>query len=170
MASIDDQKAESHDLLADGPFAYNVPASAARSLRRSERINLVVLAVASYVVQLALIATITGGVFFVLGLIVLNQDVQARLTNGMTAPAELFGFLLPFSRAHLHVTAILTALTFMYIGVRAVGDGEYRREFLNPLIAHMRRTLEARNRYIALIREVDSGPPSLRDTSPSGDG
>lgn len=170
MASRDHEATESHDFLADLPFADTAPARAARPLRPSERINLLVLAVTSYVVQLALIATITGGVFFVLGVIVLNPDVLARLTNGMTRPAELFDFSLPFSQAHVHVTAILTALTFMYIGVKAVGDGEYRREFLNPLITHLRYTLEARHRYVALIGEVDSAPSSLRDGSPSGNG
>jgi hypothetical protein len=38
-------------------------------------------------------------------------------------------------------------MTFMYIGARAVGDGEYRSSFLDPLIDDLKLTLLARNRY-----------------------
>jgi hypothetical protein len=36
---------------------------------------------------------------------------------------------------------------FMYLGVRAVGDGEYRSIFLDPLVDDLHTTLIARNRY-----------------------
>ena len=35
----------------------------------------------------------------------------------------------------------------MYISARAVGDGEYRSTFLDPLIDDLHTTLTARNRY-----------------------
>lgn len=121
-------------------------------LRRAERINVLMVAVTSYVAQLTLIAGVTGGLFFVLGLIVLNPAVLGRLTNGASAQSVLFDFTLPVSVAHVHVTLILTALTFMYVSVKAIGDAEYRRDFMDPLLAHMRAALSARHRYVALLR------------------
>ncbi|MDO3635614.1 hypothetical protein Q2100_07670 [Mycolicibacterium sp. KC 300] len=41
----------------------------------------------------------------------------------------------------------LGALTFVYVSARAVGDGEYRTEFLDPLVEDLRTTVTARNRY-----------------------
>ena len=41
----------------------------------------------------------------------------------------------------------LSALTFMYLAARAVGDKEYRAQFLDPLIDDLRLTLVARDRY-----------------------
>ena len=35
----------------------------------------------------------------------------------------------------------------MYISARAVGDGEYRAMFLDPLVDDLHTTLIARNRY-----------------------
>ncbi|MEX7469498.1 hypothetical protein AB4Z39_07250 [Mycobacterium adipatum] len=59
---------------------------------------------------------------------------------------------MPVSVAHLHVTALLAALTFMYVSVRAVGDGEYRKEFLDPLLAETELALAARHRYHGAVR------------------
>jgi hypothetical protein len=41
----------------------------------------------------------------------------------------------------------LGALTFMYVSARAAGDGEYRAQFLDPLMDDLRLTLVARDRY-----------------------
>jgi hypothetical protein len=43
------------------------------------------------------------------------------------------------------------AMTFMYVSARAVGDGEYRSQFLDPLIDDLHLTLVARNRYRAAV-------------------
>jgi hypothetical protein len=45
------------------------------------------------------------------------------------------------------MTLILCALTFMYVSARSVGDDEYKRDFLTPLIEDLHTTLIARNRY-----------------------
>ena len=58
---------------------------------------------------------------------------------------------LPVPQPLIHVTMFLAALTFMYVSARAVGDGEYRTQFLDPLIDDLRLTLVARNRYRAAV-------------------
>jgi len=60
----------------------------------------------------------------------------------------------------LRITAVawVTQLLFfvaglvMYVSARSVGDGEYRHEFLDPLIEDLKVTLLARNRAGAAHR------------------
>jgi hypothetical protein len=42
---------------------------------------------------------------------------------------------------------LLIALTFMYVSARSVTDDEFKSSFRDPLIADLRATLVARNRY-----------------------
>lgn len=116
-------------------------------LSPAERVNIVLNVAISQVVQVLMLAVVTGGVFFVLGLIVLNPTVLAKLTNGAPAQSVWFDITLPVATAHIHITVFLTALTFMYVSARAVGDGEYRAAFLDPLLDDIRALVAARNRY-----------------------
>lgn len=112
-----------------------------------ERANILVILVVSQLVQVAILAIITGTVFFVLGLIVLNPTVLEKLTNGAPSQSIWFDITLPVSAAHVHITVFLTALTFMYVSARAVGDGEYRAAFLDPLLDDLGVAIDARHRY-----------------------
>ena len=138
--------------LAATPFADLAERAEPPPLRFSERLNLALVVIISQITQMLLLAAVTGAVFFTMGLIVLNPAVSDKLTNGAPAQSVWFDFTLPVSVAHLHVTALLSALTFMYVSVRAVGDGEYRKEFLDPLLAEMELALAARHRYHAAVR------------------
>lgn len=140
------------DVLAGTPFAELAENPDPAPLRFGERVNLLLVVTISQLTQMLLLAAVTGAVFFTMGLIVLNPAVSDKLTNGAPVQSVWFDVTLPISVAHLHVTALLTALTFMYVSVRAVGDGEYRKEFLDPLLAEMERALAARQRYHAAVR------------------
>ncbi|MGW0161312.1 hypothetical protein ACWDUN_18590 [Mycobacterium sp. NPDC003323] len=138
--------------LAETPFAEMSERAEGGPLRFGERVNLVLVVTMSQVTQMVVLACVTGAVFFTLGLIVLNPAVSDKLTGGAPVQSVWFDMTLPVSVAHLHMTAFLTALTFMYVSVRAVGDGEYRREFLDPLLTEMELAIAARHRYHATIR------------------
>ena len=142
--------AAAHEGLADTPFVLMPPAADSGPLRRTERANLLLVATISQVTQMVILAAVTGAVFFVMGLIVLNPAVSEKLTGGAVTQSVWFDVTLPVSVAHLHVTALLTALTFMYVSARAVGDGEYRKGFLEPLLAEMEVAIAARHRYRAV--------------------
>ncbi len=58
---------------------------------------------------------------------------------------------IPVPQALIQITMFLGALTFMYVSARAVGDADYRTQFLDPLIDDLRLTLVARNRYRAAV-------------------
>ncbi|WP_304105956.1 hypothetical protein [Mycolicibacterium bacteremicum] len=145
-----------HQGLVGTPFEGLPQDVESTPLRRGERANLLLVATISQVTQMVILAAVTGAVFFTMGLIVLTPAVSDKLTGGAAAQSVWFDITLPVSAAHLHVTAFLTALTFMYVSARAVGDGEYRREFLDPLLADMEVAIAARHRYQS-ARKRDHG-------------
>lgn len=137
------------DGLVDTPFA-ELDDGDTPALKLGERVNLALVVTISQVTQMLVLACVTGAVFFTMGLIVLNEKVSDKLTGGAPVQSVWLDITLPVSVAHLHVTALLTVLTFMYVSVRAVGDGEYRKEFLDPLFGELRLALAARHRYRAM--------------------
>lgn len=114
---------------------------------RIERVNVVFVLVASQVLQVLMVAIVTGLIFFVLGLILLSPALLAEWTRNGSSDGYLLGMTLPVPQALIQISMFLGALTFMYISARAVGDGDYRAEFLDPLIQDLRVTLDARDRY-----------------------
>ncbi len=116
-------------------------------ITRIERLNVVFVLVASQVLQVLMVAFVTGLIFFVLGLILLNPALLAEWTRHGSSEGTLFGMTLPVPEALIQISMFLAALTFMYISARAVGDGDYRAQFLDPLIRDLRVTLDARDRY-----------------------
>jgi len=98
------------------------------------------------------VAVVIAAIFFVLGLILLTEPLLAEWThNKGSTTGTLLGMTLPMPQALIHTSLFLVALAFMYIGARAVGDGEYRSTFLDPLIEDLHTTLIARNRYRGAI-------------------
>ena len=137
--------------LADTPFAAMRDPITGGPLNRGERANVIFVVAASQVAQVAMVAVVTAAIFFVLGLLVLSPEILATWTNNGPDQGTWFGMTLPVPQPLIHVTMFLAALTFMYVSARAVGDGEYRTQFLDPLIDDLRLTLVARNRYRAAV-------------------
>ena len=50
----------------------------------------------------------------------------------------------------------------MYVSARAVGEGEYRYKFLDPLVEDLKLTLLVRNRYLGCL---DTDRPATRGNS-----
>jgi hypothetical protein len=116
-------------------------------LSRPERLNVVFVVAASQLMQMLIVAVVTATIFLVLGLILLSPALLAEWTNHGTSKGTLLGMTVPVPEALIQMSLFLAALTFMYLGVRAVGDGEYRSIFLDPLVDDLHTTLIARNRY-----------------------
>lgn len=139
--------------LADTPFASMPDPVRGGRLRPTERANVVFVVIASQVTQIAMVAMVTAAIFFVMGLLVLSPAVLAAWTANGSDQGTWFGMTLPVPQPLIHVTMFLGALTFMYVSARSVGDGEYRKQFLDPLVDDLRLNLVARNRYRAYVRE-----------------
>jgi hypothetical protein len=133
--------------LADTPFAAMPDPATPDPLKRAERLNVLFVLVASQLVQVFMVAAVTAGLFFVLGLILLSPELLAVWTRNGSSDGTVLGMTIPVPQALIQITLFLGALTFMYISARAVGDAEYRAQFLDPLIDDLKLTLLARNRY-----------------------
>ena len=135
--------------LAGTPFAGMAAPAATAPLTRPERFNVVFVMLVSQLVQVLTVAVVTTLIFFVLGLILLNPALLAAWTRNGSSDGKLLWMTIPVPDALIQVALFLGALTFKYLSARAVGDRDYRSQFLDPLIEDLRLTLMARNRYRA---------------------
>lgn len=129
------------------PFADLPDPPVAIPLSRIERINVVVVLAAAQIAHLMMVAISTSAIYLTLGLIVLSPGLLAKWTGGGPSDGTVLGMTIPVPQALIHITLVLCALTFMYVSARSVGDDEYKRDFLGPLIEDLHSTLIARNRY-----------------------
>ena len=103
---------------------------------------------ASQVGQVLTVALLTGGIFFILGLILVSPPLLDSWTRGAGRPdGQLLGMTLPIPDALIQTAMVLTAITFMYLSAKAVTDKEYRATFVDPMLDELRLTLVARDRY-----------------------
>jgi MFS family permease len=138
---------EDSERLADTPFAAMPDPPVRTPLKRPERLNVVFVVAASQLMQMLIVAVVTATIFLVLGLILLSPHLLAQWTNHAPTKGTLLGMTLPLPDALIQMSLFLAAVTFMYLSARAVGDGEYRSIFLDPLVDDLHSTLIARNRY-----------------------
>jgi hypothetical protein len=138
--------------LADTPFSAMPDPSATQALNRSERLNVMFVLAASQLAHIFAIAVVTALIFLVLGLILLSPELLSAWTRGEgSSDGTFLGMTIPVPQALIQVTMFLAALTFMYVSAKSAGDGEYRKQFLDPLSDDLALTLVARNRYRAAV-------------------
>jgi hypothetical protein len=134
--------------LAESPFSAMPDPLHTQPLNRAERLNVMFVLAVSQLAHIFVVAIVTALIFLVLGLILLSPELLAAWTRGEgSSDGTFLGMTIPVPQALIQVTMFLGALTFMYVSARAVGDGEYRAEFLDPLVEELRTTVTARNRY-----------------------
>jgi hypothetical protein len=147
------------EILSDTPFV-DMPDPDPGSVpppSRGERANVMFVVAVSQFVQIAVVALMTSTIFFVMGLIALTPALLKRLTVDGEWQGTWLGMTVPVPQSLIHVSLFLGALTFMYVSARSVGDGEYRTQFLDPLIDELRAVLVARNRYRAHVHRLHHG-------------
>ncbi|GFG54981.1 hypothetical protein CQY20_16755 [Mycolicibacterium agri] len=152
------QAADDDVRLTGTPFEAMPDPRSAAPLSRIERVNVVFVLVTSQVLQVALVAIVAGLIFFVLGLILLSPELLAQWSRNGSADGQILGMTLPVPQSLIQTTMFLAALTFMYVSARAVGDADYRVQFLDHLIDDLRLTLVARSRYRA--DDLQTGAPA----------
>jgi hypothetical protein len=137
--------------LAGTPFEDMPDPVEIQPLTRAERLNVVFTLAASQLARIVTVVFVTQLLFFVVGLVMLTPELLREWTQHSLTDATLFGYPVPVPQAFINMTGFLGALTFMYVSARSVGDGEYRHEFLDPLIDDLKLTLLARNRYLTKL-------------------
>jgi hypothetical protein len=133
--------------LAGTPFETLTDPARSYPLRRMERINVMFVMAASQLTHIMAVAVVTAFIFFVLGLILLSPELLAAWTRNGSSDGTFLGMTVPVPGSLIQMTMFLGALTFMYISARAAGDGDYRTQFLDPLVDDLQLTLVARGRY-----------------------
>ncbi len=134
--------------LIGTPFADLPDPPVSEPLSIPERANTVFVVAASQLVHVLTVAAMTGTVFFVLGMILVSPPVLDAWTRGKgRSDGEFLGMTLPIPDSLIQTTMLLSAITFMYLAAKVVTDNQYRAQFLDPMIADLRTTLVARNRY-----------------------
>lgn len=139
-----------HVAKLDGtPFAAMPDPAQVKPLSRVERLNMYIVLAVSQLAHITVVAVVTALLFFVLGLILLSPELLAAWTRNGSSDGHFLGMTIPVPDALIQVTLFLGALTFMYVGARAVGDDTYHDSFVAPLVDDLQLTLTARNRYRA---------------------
>lgn len=154
------------DRLAATPFeAMPDPASSPR-LTRAERVNVIFVLAASQLAQITVVAALTASIYVTLGLIVLTPALLKEWARTTDTDTTVLGLTVPVPDSLIHLCLFLGALTFMYVSARAAGDGDYRANFVDPLIDDLHATLTARNRY---RNRVATAPVTNVDAADLGD-
>jgi hypothetical protein len=136
------------DRLADSPFADMPDPAEVRPLARGEHFNIIFILAATQLARILTVAFVTWMLFFVMSLVLITPELLNTWSQHTPTYQTLLGYPIPVAQALIKMTMFLGALTFMYVSARAVGDGEYRHKFLDPLIDDLELTLLARNRYV----------------------
>jgi len=157
MASSDPLPGDSGKL--DGtPFAAIPDARDVPPLSTVEGVNVAFVLATSQVGQVFTVAALTGGIFLVLGMILVSPTLLDSWTgNRGRHDGNVFDMTLPIPDPLIQVCLFLTAITFMYLAAKAVTDQEYRVQFIDRVTDDLRVTLKARDRYLshlALARPV----------------
>lgn len=138
--------------LADTPFSAMPDPTETQTLNRAERVNVMFVLAVSQLAHIFVVAIVTALIFLILGLILLSPEVLSAWTRGEgSSDGTFLGMTIPVPQALIQVTMFLAALTFMYVSAKSAGDGEYRKQFLDPLSDDLQLTLVARNRYRAAV-------------------
>jgi hypothetical protein len=151
MLSGSRHSADDDGRLAGTPFETMPDPASGEPLSQPERVNVVFVLATSQVLQVGLVAIVAALIFFVLGLILLSPELLAQWTRNGSTDGQFLGMTLPVPQSLIQTSMFLAALTFMYTSARAVGDVDYRSQFLDPLIDDLRLTLVARSRYRAAV-------------------
>ena len=139
------KRPEHAQMLVGTPFEHLPDRPRRKPLSKAERINVVFVLALSQFVRVLTVALSTGLIFLVFGLI--SPDLLIELTGQGRFDGEILTMTLPIPQALIQMVMFLTALTFMYLAARAVGDKEYRAQYLDPLVEELLLTLVARDRY-----------------------
>lgn len=134
--------------LADTPFEDMRDPAEARPLTRGERFNIIFILAATQLARILTVAFVTWLLFFMMSLVLITPELLRTWSQHAPTYETVLGYPIPVAQALIKMTLFLGALTFMYVSARAVGDGEYRYKFLDPLIEDLELTLLARNRYV----------------------
>jgi len=124
-------------------------------LSRRQQGNLLLVLLFSQAVQVLLVTAAIAGFFFAFGLVAIRPEVidawLGSIGTEVLASWEVFGREVQLTRALIHVSGFLGALSGFYFTVYVITDATYREEFFTEILDEVRQSLAVRNVYLTLL-------------------
>jgi hypothetical protein len=140
-------------VLRDTPLSPAVAGAPIETLPlgRKERVNITLVLFVAQLLQILVLSVLVFCVLIVLGALAVDSAViDSWLGAGAHAiEGTLFGVKLPLSRGLVQVSLFLAAFSGVYFAASAATDQHYREAFFEPLLADVRKSLAARQVYLA---------------------
>jgi len=123
-------------------------------LGRRQQGNVLLVLFFSQAVQVLLVSVAIAAFFFVFGLFAIRPEVIAAWLGDIGSDVlltwTLGGREIQLTRALIHVSGFLGALSGFYFTVYVITAATYREEFFTEILAEVRQSLAVRNVYLAL--------------------
>ena len=127
-------------------------------MTRRQQGNVLLVLFYSQAVQILLVTIAIGVFFFGFGLVAIRPEVMGvwlgQIGSEVLWSGDVFGREVEVTRALLHVSGLLAALSGFYFTVYVITDSTYRQEFFEEIIGEVRQSLAVRNTYLALWRRT----------------
>jgi hypothetical protein len=140
-------------VLAGTPLAPAVtgPPIEALPLGRRERANITLVLFVTQLLQILVLSVLVFCVLIALGALAVDSSVIDSWLGAGASKVEgtLFGVKLPLSKGLVQVSLFLAAFSGVYFAASAATDQHYREAFFEPLLADVRKSLAARQVYLA---------------------
>lgn len=120
-------------------------------LARRERANISLVLFVAQLLQILVLSVLVFVVLIALGALAVDPVVIDSWLGAGAAKKEgtLFGAKLPLSMGLVQVSMFLAAFSGVYFAASAATDQHYRESFFEPLLADVRKSLAARQVYLA---------------------
>jgi hypothetical protein len=120
-------------------------------LGRRERANITLVLFVAQTLQILVLSVLVFAVLIALGALAVDPVVIDSWLGPGAAKQEgtLFGVKLPLSVGLVQVSMFLAAFSGVYFAASAATDQHYREAFFEPLLADVRKSLAARQVYLA---------------------
>jgi hypothetical protein len=124
-------------------------------LSKRQQGNVLLVLLFSQAVQVVLVTVAISAFFFAFGLVAIRPEVTAAwlgdIGTDVVASWQVFGREVQLTRALIHVSGFLGALSGFYFTVYVITDATYREEFFTEILDEVRQSLAVRNVYLELL-------------------
>ena len=123
-------------------------------LTRPQRVNVGLVLMTTYVLQILLVSTSIFGFFVVFGMVAIGpstMDAWIQTTGHELYEATIFGAPVRLTSELLRVSMAIAALSGLYFAVSLLTESDHRTEFLDDLTNDLERTFASRAEYLALL-------------------
>lgn len=124
-------------------------------LRRVQRVNVGLVLMTTYVLQILLVTAAIFAFFVFFGMVAIGpatMEAWIQSTGDEIYRAEIFGAPVRLTWELVRVSLAISALSALYFAVSLLTDSANRAAFVGDLTRGLERTFAARSDYLALLR------------------